>query len=98
MEDVGSVYVTTVMVTIFIIVIGIFWACRKGVEPIEEIYVIDNDDISSDIMVVNGYMIDADVETRPREGYMVDSDTRPPSPSSIDLNGVIKTYPLDSMV
>jgi len=86
-EDVGTVYVITVMVALFVILILTFWMCRKGVvEPPEEIYIIE-DDNSSEIVVVDGYMID----------FITDGDTCPSTPSSTDLNGENKTYPLDNL-
>ena len=88
-EDLGLLYVTTVLVTTLIMFSLIFCLCNKGVEDLEdpeEIYVIDNDDISSDIVVVDGYMVDTETHTQLS------------SPSSIDLNGLNKTYPLDIIV
>ena len=70
------VYVTTFLCTILVIVIFIFFivVCKDVEDP--------EDDISSDIMVV--------------DGYMIGTYTQPSSPSSIDLNGKKKTYPLDN--
>ena len=84
-DDVGMVYLITVMVALFVILILTFWMCRKGVEPPEEIYIID--DNSSEIVVVDGYMVD----------FITDGDTPPSTPSSTDLNGENKTYPLDNL-